>query len=211
MDTIIGGRCCHIIKSENSKGIIIKPLGEFERLLLEAECDLIKERTDISFTLVAFEVTENDLLPESMDNTLSYLSDSLIPYCDQTFDYDHLILGGYSLGGLFALWAATKLDCIDGVFAGSPSLWMEGWPEYSEKHPTKAENVYMSLGDREECTKKQPFCKVGDRVRHQHELHLKWLGPDHCILEWNEGGHFKDVELRKAKGFAWCLNHFYKI
>ena len=28
-----------------------------------------------------------------------------------------------------------------------------------------------------------------------------------CILEWNEGNHFKDPDIRTAKGFAWLLNH----
>ena len=24
-------------------------------------------------------------------------------------------------------------------------------------------------------------------------------------LEWNEGNHFTELELRTAKGFAWCI------
>ena len=27
-----------------------------------------------------------------------------------------------------------------------------------------------------------------------------------CVLEWNEGNHFKEPDLRTAKGFAWLLN-----
>ena len=27
-----------------------------------------------------------------------------------------------------------------------------------------------------------------------------------CVLEWNEGNHFKEPELWTAKGFAWLLN-----
>ena len=26
-------------------------------------------------------------------------------------------------------------------------------------------------------------------------------------LEWNEGNHFKDPEVRMAKGFAWVINN----
>ena len=27
-----------------------------------------------------------------------------------------------------------------------------------------------------------------------------------CILEWNQGNHFKDADLRTAKAFSWVLN-----
>lgn len=202
----IEGRNCHVIFStDNPKAVIIKPLGEFERLLLKDECALIAKHTNATFTMIAFEVTDKDLLPECVEQTYKYLADILLPYIKENLCYTYLILGGYSLGGLFALWSATRLEGIDAVFAGSPSLWMEGWDKYAETHPTKAKHIYMSLGNKEECTKKHPFCRVGDRVRHQHELHLQQLGTSNCILEWNEGGHFKDIEMRKAKGFAWCL------
>lgn len=202
----IEGRTCHIIINTKSPfAVIIKPLGEFERLLLKDECTLIAEHTCATFTMIAFEVDEKDLLPEGVEKTYKYLEEKLLSYIKENLNYTYLILGGYSLGGLFALWSSTRLRGISAVFAGSPSLWMDGWDEYTESHPTKANYVYMSLGNKEECTKKQPFCKVGDRVRHQHELHLKQLGASNCILEWNEGGHFNDIEMRKAKGFAWCL------
>ena len=131
----------------------------------------------------------------------------MLPYIQDNLHPKSLILGGYSLGGLFALWSVTRTDAFEGVFAGSPSLWMEGWNEYADTHPLKVRYAYMSLGDKEECTRKQPFCIIGDRVRQQHKRHETQLGSDHCILEWNEGGHFNEIELRKAKGFAWLLNH----
>lgn len=27
-----------------------------------------------------------------------------------------------------------------------------------------------------------------------------------CTLEWNEGNHFRDSDMRMARGFAWLLN-----
>lgn len=203
----ISGRDCHIISNgDNPAAVIIKPLGEFERNLLKDECNMIAELTPMPFTMVAFEVNEDDLRPDGAENTFHYLEAFIIPFVDQYIPHKYIILGGYSLGGLFALWSATKLDGIDAVFAGSPSLWMDGWEEYADGHPTKAQFVYMSLGNKEECTRKQPFSKVGDRVRQQHQRHVSQLGEQNCILEWNEGGHFADIEQRKAKGFAWCLN-----
>ena len=203
----IGGRNCHII-GENKVGetVIVKPLGEFERLLIEDECKLISELSSVPFCMVAFEVTETDLRPEGTEATYQYLENVLLSYIQDNMHPKSLILGGYSLGGLFALWSVTRTNAFDAVFAGSPSLWMEGWNEYADAHPLKVRYAYMSLGDKEECTRKQPFCIIGDRVRQQHKRHETQLGSDHCILEWNEGGHFNEIELRKAKGFAWLLN-----
>ena len=46
----IGGRNCHII-GENKVGetVIVKPLGEFERLLIEDECKLISKLSSVPF------------------------------------------------------------------------------------------------------------------------------------------------------------------
>ena len=195
----IGGRNCHII-GENKIGetVIVKPLGEFERLLIEDECKLIGELSSVPFCMIAFEVTETDLRPEGAEETFQYLEKTLLPYIQDNLHPKSLIL---------ALWSVTRTDAFDAVFAGSPSLWIEGWNEYADAHPLKVKYAYMSLGDKEECTRKQPFCIIGDRVRQQHKRHETQLGADHCILEWNVGGHFNEIELRKAKGFAWCLNH----
>ena len=202
----IGGRNCHIIGEKQSEvTVIVKPLGEFERLLIEDECRLISEMSSVPFCMVAFEVTEADLRPTGAEDTYQYLERTLLPYIKDNMHPLRLILGGYSLGGLFALWSVTRTDAFDAVFAGSPSLWMEGWNEYADAHPLKVRYAYMSLGDKEECTRKQPFCIIGDRVRLQHKRHEAQLDTDHCILEWNEGGHFNEIEMRKAKGAAWCL------
>lgn len=204
----IGGRNCHVIgEKQNEVMVIVKPLGEFERLLIEDECRLISEMSSVPFCMVAFEVTEGDLRPTGAEDTYQYLEKVLLPYIKANMHPIRLILGGYSLGGLFALWSVTRTDAFDAVYAGSPSLWMEGWNEYADAHPLKVEYAYMSLGDKEECTRKQPFCIIGDRVRLQHKRHEAQLGSDHCILEWNEGGHFNEIEMRKAKGAAWIISH----
>ena len=204
----IGGRNCHVIgEIQNEVMVIVKPLGEFERLLIEDECRLISEMSSVPFCMVAFEVTEADLRPTGAEDTYQYLQKVLLPYIKANMHPIRLILGGYSLGGLFALWSVTRTDAFDAVYAGSPSLWMEGWNEYADAHPLKVEYAYMSLGDKEECTRKQPFCIIGNRVRLQHKRHEAQLGSDHCILEWNEGGHFNEIEMRKAKGAVWIINH----
>ena len=112
-------------------------------------------------------------------------------------------MGGYSLAGLFALWAATQTNALYGVAAASPSVWFPGWPEYEAAHPIQTQRVYLSLGDREEHTKNQTMAAVGDNIRALNSA-LTRRGKD-CTLERNAGGHFKDADLRTARAFVWVM------
>ena len=105
--------------------------------------------------------------------------------------------------GLFALWAATQNDALYGVAAASPSVWFPGWQEHEAARPIQTQRVYLSLGDREEHTKNQTMASVGDNIRALHTA-LTQRGTA-CTLEWNTGGHFKDVDLRTARAFAWTM------
>ena len=91
MQTNIGGRNCHII-GENKIGetVIVKPLGEFERLLIEDECKLIGELSSVPFCMIAFEVTETDLRPEGAEETFQYLEKTLLPYIQASLEATRL-------------------------------------------------------------------------------------------------------------------------
>ena len=112
-------------------------------------------------------------------------------------------MGGYSLAGLFALWAATQNDALYGVAAASPSVWFPGWQEHEAARPIQTQRVYLSLGDREEHTKNQTMASVSDNIRALHTA-LTRRGTA-CTLEWNAGGHFKDADLRTARAFVWVM------
>ncbi len=114
-----------------------------------------------------------------------------------------IFIGGYSLAGLFALWAGYQTDRFDGVAAASPSVWFPHFTGYMREHTLHAEAVYLSLGDREERTGNPVMAKVGDAIRESAEI-LDAAGTD-CVLEWNQGNHFKEPDLRTAKAFAWLM------
>ena len=63
--------------------------------------------------------------------------------------------------------------------------------------------MYLSLGNKEPKTKNRVMATVGDCIRRQQELLTEAGIPN--TLEWNEGNHFKDPDLRCARGFAWCI------
>ena len=135
-------------------------------------------------------------------DTLRFLAEQVIPTLKQQFHLPEnvkIILGGYSLAGLFALWASTQTNQFYGVAAASPSVWFPGWMEFEQQHPMQTQRVYLSLGDKEEHTKNAVMAAVGDNIRTLHSR-LAARGTD-CTLEWNSGGHFKDADLRTAKAF----------
>ena len=120
-------------------------------------------------------------------------------------DVSRCLLGGYSLAGLFALWAGYQCERFQGIAAVSPSVWYPGWIEYVATRKAFAKAVYLSLGDKEERARNAVMAQVGKAIRRQHEL-LSAQTVD-TILEWNLGNHFVDSEKRMAKGFAWTINN----
>ena len=139
-------------------------------------------------------------------DTLRFLTVQVIPALKQQFALPRnvrIILGGYSLAGLFALWASTQTNLFYGVAAASPSVWFPGWMEFEQQHPIQAQHIYLSLGDKEEHTKNAVMAVVSDNIDTLHSRLIE-RGAD-CTLEWNIGGHFKNADLRTAKAFRWVM------
>ena len=219
----IGGRECLLYTEggQQPQVLLIQTLGAQERGSIDSEVDMISEATDTSFVMAAFAIGdwEVELTPwhdpavskrqavgEHAGETLRYVTDELIPYLHQKYGKLPIVLGGYSLGGLFSLWAGSESDCFTAIAAMSPSVWIARWQDYARQHPVKSPYVYLSLGDREEHSRNKAIAQVGNNVRWEHE-HLKQvLGADNTTLEWNAGNHFTDAARRTAKGFAWCVN-----
>ena len=136
-----------------------------------------------------------DGAPDTLKKVLQYAE-------EKKQEGDRVILCGYSLAGLFALWAGYQCDVFDGIAGVSPSVWFDGWNEYVQAHEMKAGHVYLSLGDKEPKARNPRMAKVGENITRMHE-HLK--GSVDCVLEWNAGGHFNEPEKRIARGLAWLM------
>ena len=130
----------------------------------------------------------------------SFLSEDRVK--NAAFSPEYLI-AGYSLAGLFSLYAVSVSDVFSGAAAVSPSVWFPGWLDWSASHPPRCGHVYLSLGDREEKTKNPVLRTVGDAIRREKEL-LDSLGIP-SVLEWNPGNHFTDCNLRLARGIRVAL------
>ena len=75
--------------------------------------------------------------------------------------------------------------------------------KYIKENNIKAKAVYLSLGDREEKTRNPVMATVGHAIRSVHET-ISDSGIN-TILEWNQGNHFKDVDIRMAKALTWSI------
>ena len=72
-----------------------------------------------------------------------------------------------------------------------------------QKHEIKSKYVYLSLGDKEEKTRNPVMATVAQRIR---EAYKNLQGQNiKSVLEWNEGNHFKEADLRTAKAFSWVM------
>ena len=193
--------------------VLIQMIDDHDLEGIENQVAEIKRLTDMDFCLVAIKVDDwnTDLSPwnspavfgkddfgdgaaATLEEVLKYTQDAAKTY----------FIGGYSLAALFALWAAYQTNVFRGVAAASPSIWFPGFTEYMKENRIHTDSVYLSLGDREEKTRNPVMAAVGDRIREAHDL-LKAQGQS-TILEWNPGNHFKDADIRTAKGFAWVMN-----
>lgn len=143
------------------------------------------------------------------DGTLSYLLDSLLPsLCavDSCAPARYFLVG-YSLAGLFALYAATKTDAFTAVAGVSPSVWFPGWTEYLTAHPVRCRAVYLSLGEAEPKAKNRALAGVGSAIRLTEEIITGCGTP--AALVWNPGNHFFEPGAREARAIAWLTGQEY--
>ncbi len=213
----IDGRLCFLYQDEAATHLLIQPIDEHDLELLDQEIEAIKKMSDKPFSLVAFMIKDwnQELTPwaapavfgkvpfgSGAEKTLEFITSRLLPEVQENIP--HLILGGYSLAGLFALWVGYQTDKFDGIVAASPSVWFPKWIEYATDNKPLAKSIYLSLGDKEEKAKNPVMAQVGNAIRRQNELLTGQM--DNTILEWNPGNHFVDSEKRTAKGFAWVMD-----
>lgn len=139
--------------------------------------------------------------------TLDWLLGCFVPFMQEKYGADReCYLAGYSLAGLFALWAAYECRVFSGIICCSGSLWYAGWEEYvSGRRIQHSCRVYLSLGGREEKTGNPVLAAVGERTRAQEKLLRSDPSVKSAVLEWNAGGHFADADERLAKGIRWMM------
>ena len=217
----IAERQCTVYSARSPACLLIQPSGAHENETLQNEIKHIAKLTDLPFMFAAFEIKNwnTELSPweaapvfgdepfgSGAKETLDLIEKELIPKLTERYQLDRdipVILGGYSLAGLFSLWAGYTSNRFSAAAAVSPSVWFHGWLGYIAQNLPLCDNIYLSLGRKEEKTRNKVMATVGGNIRKQYEL-LKENGTN-TVLEINNGDHFTEPELRTAKGFAWCI------
>lgn len=207
---------CYIYEEGDSQRILIQFVDDHDLETLDREISLIKKSGRL-FTFIAVKVKawNQELTPwnapavygkeafgNGADKTVKFLIKDLIPYLENKYGKNLVYyLGGYSLAGLFALYCGYQTNISKGIAACSPSVWYKGWRDYINTNDMKIENVYLSLGRKESKTGHPLVSKIEENIKYQQEM-LKYKN---TVLEWNDGNHFQDSEIRMSKGFIWLL------
>ena len=221
----IGGVCCRMWIQGQGGPVIYWGTAHGEEQGEHVASLMAEHLGVIPWTLVAYEAENwnRDYSPWALASvkgeseftggakeTLVWLTDMCIPYIENSLPcgVSSRMVGGYSLSGLFSLFAFYESRMFDGVASCSASLWYPGWKEYAagQKAP-EGSCMYLSLGRKEEKTRSRKMAIVGDMTRLQYEQVQKNLNVHTCELTWHNGGHFADVDHRIAQGFIWLIGH----
>ena len=141
------------------------------------------------------------------DEYLKLLIDEIIPQAEkQVQSISWRGLAGYSLAGLFAIYALYKTDLFSRAGSMSGSLWFPDFREFVFSHEMKRkpDYLYFSLGDRE-CKTSNPYLRTVQNNTEEIEAYYREKGIE-TVFRLNPGNHFKNAADRTAKGIAWLLN-----
>ena len=130
----------------NASLILLQMIGDHDIEMIDHEFDLIQKAVSDELCLIACKVDDwnRDLSPwkapavfksESFGENAAKTLSEVLTYIGEK--KQPCIIGGYSLAGLFALWAATKTDRFSKVAAASPSVWFPGFTEYIKENNIK--------------------------------------------------------------------------
>lgn len=139
--------------------------------------------------------------------TAQVLEEQILPWAQQSLPAvpSCRVLAGYSLGGLFALWAGLQSSVFDVLLCVSGSLWYPGLADWvlQASVPEQIRAVYFSLGKKEVRSRNPALQQTGEIMetlcRHFEEAGVM------STAVWNPGTHFTEVPWRLARALYWGL------
>ena len=150
--------------------------------------------------------TEKDFIGRA-DEYLSLLEKEIIPKAVEILGEEPncYALAGYSLAGLFALYAGYRSTLFSRIASVSGSLWYPGFVSFAKEKKMlgKVERLYLSLGIEEAKTKHAVLSTIERKTR---ELVEHYQSSGYCVnFELNPGNHFCEVEQRIEKAIWWIM------
>ena len=186
--------------------------------------DLVKQSSNKDFTFLGIDGIDwnHDLSPwdvppmfpkgESFtagaEDHLKRITKEILPKIigDYDLEPEYIMLSGYSLAGLFAIYSMYRTDVFSRIVSASGSLWFSGLMDFVRDNSLmrRPDVLYLSLGDREARTRNPVLGKVQENTEQLAKLYSD-MGID-TRFELNPGNHFMDPEGRMAKGIAYALS-----
>ena len=120
---------------------------------------------------------------------------NIIPVIEEQLGFEQGIrgVGGYSLGGLEALYMSTQYRIFDFAGSVSGSMWYENALEYFENNRMNVKHAFISLGKREAKTNNpmrksvlENTVKIVEKTKEYAET----------VFLMENGGHFTDISGR---------------
>lgn len=141
------------------------------------------------------------------DEYLKCLVGEILPTVEQTLPEPPGWRGiaGYSLAGLFAIYALYQTDCFSRAASMSGSFWFPGIMEYIRTHTPERQPdyVYFSLGDREDKTRNSLLKTVRENTETlSHFYRGEGINTN---FQLQPGNHYRQAVERTAAGIAWLL------
>ncbi len=138
---------------------------------------------------------------------LEYLTQRVIPAVEEKLGVPQFRgIMGFSLGGLFAVYALYSSDRF--VLCGCPSgsMWYDGFLDWmKQRKPGVPEaSIYFSVGDVEHLTKFTRMQTTGERMKEACAL-LNAMDYDACF-KYTKGDHMDDVPGKLEKCLRWLMN-----
>lgn len=114
-------------------------------------------------------------------------------------------LAGYSLAGLFTVYALYKTDLFSRAASMSGSLWYPSFKDFALQNTLciAPQHLYLSLGYKEARARNQ-YLKTVQQCTEELAEHYRSLGINTCY-ELNPGGHYRNIISRSAAGIKWLL------
>lgn len=153
-------------------------------------------------------VAKNDHFDGNAPDYLNWFLASVVPCAEENLAVKNPVsyISGYSMAGLFALWSLYETDFFRGAVCASGSLWYPGFRGFALSHALKGEpdGIYLSLGDRESISRNPVLQKTESVFADLYGQYSRGGTPS--VFEVNPGNHYRDMDVRMAKGYRWLLS-----
>ena len=184
---------------------------------------IIKHQPALNFVLINADNRTDDYTPwplqasETMpmdfggkaEEHLSFITTHVIPFCESEYGFassaEKRVIGGYSLGGLFSLYATVNTDLFGNVLSCSSSLWYPDFLDYLKEHPFKADHLklYMSVGDQEGTTATNLTADQTSNTIALKDFYEPKFQAGDFKFTLEEGNHGNDISGRAWRAVEW--------